>query len=326
MDSDRNAFLGPESVLPNFNTPHKLAVAACSVVVCRPDAPWAGLSSSARSVLAYVILHAPARAAYRAAHAVWAFKSSIASAVGLGERTVYRCLAELTAAGWVEVLDQDRRNVSGRFHSARVVLTDLALAALGLSSRSAVLAAGHKEVIPSTKVQQDQSLQRQPGGAGARGKPEHQGTDSGAVAPGAVPSDLAWLLSRGMSRAGVFSLMKLYSRAGKRLGLAVAAMQVHLSKLDARGLFAYLRSLVSKDLDFAAVLSVQQAEVAEKAAEQAARNVLDALRECRLLRRVSDGMLFSVASGFVSMPDGGVLPVNGRLADRVMAGDWEIVE
>ena len=168
----RNGSLEPASVLPNFKLPHKLAVAACAVVAgCQPDAPWAGFSASARSVLSYVILHAPARAAYRAARVVWAFKASIGAAVGLGERTVYRALDELAEAGWIDVLEQDRRNRSGRFHSARVVLTDLALKLLGLSKEgapSAKLAGGSKEVvIPSTKDQQDQPLQEQPAEGGA---------------------------------------------------------------------------------------------------------------------------------------------------------------
>jgi len=79
----RNGSMEPASVLPNFKLPHQLAVAACSVVAaCGPDAPWVGFSASARSVLSYVILHAPVRAAYRSLRAVWAFKASIGAAVG----------------------------------------------------------------------------------------------------------------------------------------------------------------------------------------------------------------------------------------------------
>ncbi len=325
----RNRSLELEAVLPNFKLPHKLAVAACSVVAaCRADAPWAGFSVAARSVLSYVILHAPARAAYRAARVVWAFKASIAAAVGLGERTVYRALDELAAAGWVEVLDQDRRNRSGRFHSARVVLTDLALSALGLlpsrrQAPSAKLADGFcKEVIPSSKDQQDQPLQGQPAGGGTP-------VDKSKAAPGALPPDVAWLGKLGLSKGQVFGLMGVYSAAGKRLGVAAEALRRHLDGKAARDAFAYLKAMASKDLDFGSVVEMQRQDAQALQAEQASRDLLDRLRQARRIRHVASGEVYAVELGGSSMrslASGAFLPVNGRLADRVLEGVWEIVE
>lgn len=317
------------SVLPNFKLPHNLAVAACAVVAgCQQDAPWAGFSISARSVLSYVILHAPARAAYRAARVVWAFKASIAAAVGLGERTVYRALDELALAGWVEVLEQDRRNRSGRFHSARVELTDLALRALGLSSeaRSAKLADRSKEVvIPSTKDQQDQPLQGQPAGGGAPvDKPKAASATSGAL-----PPDVAWLGKLGLSHGQVFGLMGIYSAAGKRLGVAAEALRRHLEGKHARDAFAYLRSMAARDLDFGRVVEMRRQDDAAAQAEQASRLMLERLRKAQRVRHVASGEVYAVELGGVSMrslSSGAALPVNGRLADRVLEGVWEIVE
>lgn len=318
------------SVLPNFKLPHKLAVAACAVVAgCQPDAPWAGFSASARSVLSYVILHAPARAAYRTARIVWAFKSSIASAVGLGERTVYRALDELAAAGWVEVLEQDRRNRSGRFHSARVVLTDLALRALGLSSeaRSAKLADGFcKEVNPSSKGKQDQLLQGQPAEGGAlvdKSKAEPKAKS------GALPPDVAWLGKLGLSHGQVFGLMGIYSAAGKRLGVAAEALRRHLAGKAARDAFAYLKAMASRDLDFGHVVEMRRQDDAALQAEQASRDLLARLRQARQIRNVASGEVYAVELAGAtarSLSSGAALPVNGRLADRVLEGAWEIVE
>ena len=332
----RSGSVEPEAVLPNFKLPHQLAVAACSVVAaCGPDVPWGGFSASARSVLCYVILHAPVRAAYRSLRAVWAFKASIGAAVGLGERTVYRALDELAAAGWVEVLEQDRRNRSGRFHSARVVLTDLALSALGLltprrQARSAKLADGSKGVvIPSTKDQQDQPLQEQPARGGApvdKSKADKPKATATPATPGALPPDVAWLGKLGMSNSQVFGLMKVYSAAGKRLGVASEALRRHLDGKAARDAFAYLKAMASKDLDFGGVVEMQRQDAQALQAEQASRDLLARLQGCRKLRRVSDGRVLSVSAGCVLMPDGGVLPLNGRLADRVLEGAWEIVE
>ena len=328
----RNGSLEPQAVLPNFKLPHKLAVAACAVVAgCQPDAPWAGFSVSARSVLSYVILHAPARAAYRAARVVWAFKASIGAAVGLGERTVYRALDELAAAGWVEVLDQDRRNRSGRFHSARVVLTDLALRALGLLSSgapSANLADGSKEVvIPSSKDQQDQPLQGQPAGGGT--PVDKSKADKPKAAPGALPPDVAWLGKLGLSRSQVFGLMKVYTTAGKRLGVAVEAFRRHLDGKAARDVFAYLKAMASKDLDFGHVVELQRQDDAALQAERVSRDLLDRLRQARRIRHVASGEVYAVELGGSSMrslASGAFLPVNGRLADRVLEGAWEVVE
>jgi DNA-binding transcriptional ArsR family regulator len=282
-------------------------------------------------VLCFVILHAPARAAYRSLRAVWAFKASIASAVGLGERTVYRALDELAAAGWVEVLEQDRRNRSGRFHSARVVLTDLALSALGLltprrQARSAKLAYGSKGVIPSTKDQQDQPFQEQPAGGGAPEDKSKADKPKATATPGALPPDVAWLCKLGMSNSQVFGLMKVYSSAGKRLGVAAEALRRHLDGKPPRDAFAYLKAMASKDLDFGRVVEMQRQDAQALQAEQASRDLLSRLQGCRKLRRVSDGRVLSVSAGCVLMPDGGVLPLNGRLADRVLEGAWEIVE
>lgn len=330
MDSAIEARNEP-SVLPNFKLPHKLAVAACAVVAgCQPDAPWAGFSASARSVLSYVILHAPARAAYRAARVVWAFKASIASAVGLGERTVYRALDELAAAGWVEVLEQDRRNRSGRFHSARVVLTDLALRILGLSSeaRSAKLADRSKEVvIPSTKVKQDQPLQGQPAGGGA--PVDKSKADKPKAKSGALPPDVAWLGKLGLSHGQVFGLMGIYSAAGKRLGVAAEALRRHLDGKHARDAFAYLKAMASRDLDFGHVVETRRQDDAALQAEQASRSMLERLRHAQRVRHVASGEVYVVelaGASMRSLSSGASLPLNGRLADRVIEGVWEIVE
>ena len=140
---------------------------------------------------------------------------------------------------------------------------------------------------------------------------------------------MAWLGKLGLSKGQVFGLMKVYSSAGKRLGVAVEALRRHLDGKAARDVFAYLKAMASRDLDFGRVVELQRQDDAAQQAELVSRALLDRLRQARRVRHVASGEVYVVELGGSSMrslSSGSFLPVNGRLADRVLDGGWEIVE
>jgi hypothetical protein len=140
---------------------------------------------------------------------------------------------------------------------------------------------------------------------------------------------VAWLGKLGLSHGQVFGLMGIYSAAGKRLGVAAEALRRHLDGKSARDAFAYLRSMASRDLDFGRVIEMRRQDDAALQAEQASRLMLERLRHAQRVRHVASDEVYVVelaGASMRSLSSGASLPVNGRLADRVIDGIWEIVE
>ena len=141
-----------------------------------------------------------------------------------------------------------------------------------------------------------------------------------------VPDDLRWLDGVGMPRPMIWRLMAAYTRKGARLGHALSALQPRLYGLPVERIYAYLWTMASRGIDFAALARVAEEDRRETQLAQKQQSREGAALE--QLRRpgarfeivgapgvwVSDGA-FATAAGAV-----GVLPINGRLAAAVREG------
>lgn len=88
-----------------------------------------GLPRGARDTLAELCRFVPQNLPFQS---VFAHKKTIAERLGLSERSLYRHLAVLEEQKLIEILDQDRKSRNGRFTVARIRLTRLAAALIGL--------------------------------------------------------------------------------------------------------------------------------------------------------------------------------------------------
>lgn len=177
----------------------------------------------------------------------------------MSERTLYRGLALLEKAGYI-VRRQLRKQIgrwrTGEFHLSVINLTDKALALLGLNAvihndRPASLADGYKEERSKEKRQ---SLKR------ATEKPAIE-TSAPRLPSSRVPKDLEILLAHGLRRTGIWKLMRLATQSGKRLSDIVAVIRHRLSAIYGDGsVYAYLHSLIRKDLDYAHAAKVLNEE------------------------------------------------------------------
>lgn len=185
-----------------------------------------GLPRCLRATFAEIARYVPQSAPFAT---VFAHKDKIAARVGASERTVFRHLAALKDAGLIETLQQERKSRNGRYSVARVKLTEQGAAILGLINSP-----------PSDKMADRQSLteptisKNQPPAASAT-----------------VPGDLACLSAKGVSRAGIFSLMGKATAKGKRLSDIVTATGEHLQALSGSRLYAYLAKLIAGPSCFA---------------------------------------------------------------------------
>jgi DNA-binding transcriptional ArsR family regulator len=88
-----------------------------------------GLPRGARDVLAELCRFVPQNLPFQT---IFAHKKTIADRMGMSERSLYRHLSTLESRQLIEVLEQDRKTRNGRFTVARIRLTRLAAALIGL--------------------------------------------------------------------------------------------------------------------------------------------------------------------------------------------------
>lgn len=74
-----------------------------------------------------------------------------------------------------------------------------------------------------------------------------------------IPRDLSWLVHQGNLRAtAVLRLMTLAKESGKYLSDVILVTRIHLEKLSGNALFAYVRTLLQQDKDFAYIAKEQR--------------------------------------------------------------------
>lgn len=248
-------------------------------------------------------------------------KATIAKHLNVSEATIYRGLTTLEAEGLIAREKQNRTRfkleVVGRIAFTQKLLTFLGVFptsdALGTYANtrdtredSPYKSNSYGETLASVRDvnggKPQSSLKRQP----ARG-------DFVRIADKAVPSDLAWLVQKNSLQVpALFLLMAEARKAGHRLSNVVSAAEHAITDLKGKSLFAYVRSLLVKPVDYAHVATAKAAERDQRLAMKrnaAARadQIRDLVQRYRGKRVVdAQGTVFEVdsASIVITQPDG----------------------
>ncbi len=248
-------------------------------------------------------------------------KTTIAKHLNVSETTIYRGLTTLEEEGLIAREKQNRTRFNLKV-IGRIAFTQKLLTLLGIPSKSAVLVTHRDgqavpEDIPYESIGYETTL------ASVRdvngGKP--QSSSKKQPAPGAfvridnkaVPSDLAWLVQKNSLQVpALFLLMAEARKAGHRLSNVVSAAEHAIKDLNGRSLFAYVKSLLVKPVDYAYVATTKAAEreqrqATERDAAARADQVRDLVERYRGKRVVdAQGTVFEVdsASIVITQPNG----------------------
>ncbi len=134
-----------------------------------------------------------------------------------------------------------------------------------------------------------------------------------------VPADLADLVqAKHLTLGGLFKLMSIAKRHGKRLSDVVAVVRPALA--NARNVYSYLLSLIKQDKDYSALVKQEQDATAEQHQHT---------QEKALVQRKAEewiGQCFEASEGdtsrFTRVTENGYLEVCDRATGRVTGSDW----
>ncbi|AEI83201.1 replication initiation protein RepA (plasmid) [Cupriavidus necator N-1] len=237
-------------------------------------------------------------------------KATIAQHLGISEATVYRALGALENAGLIERERQRRTRaqleVVGRIGFSAKLLRCIGIASPQFQSTVHVPARSDESrtsaclasVSGVNKTMQSSTK-------------KHPGSGSSLRIDGrAVPMDLAPLVrDQSLKMSALFLLMRLARTAGHRLSDVVSAAGNALGPLRGRELFAYLKSLLERPVDYGHVVRTRKLrEDDERAAEARAtqeRQQIAELVERYRGKRVSapDGSTYEVDSASIVITD-----------------------
>lgn len=192
--------------------------------------------------------------------AIFPYREALAHEASVSVQTIQRDLAELEAREYIIRQPQKHKSAAagpnaGRFWIAPILLTQKALVLIGLhevihSPPSPKMRDGIYIDIEHTKEIQSSSKNTILHG----NRSEKLRKQPAEIDPATrLPKDLTHLLDRGVSKSGIFLLMKLAGKHGKRLSDVVTyrAPRINALELQGRALFSYLRELTVADVDFA---------------------------------------------------------------------------
>nr|WP_315595536.1 helix-turn-helix domain-containing protein [uncultured Cupriavidus sp.] len=182
-------------------------------------------------------------------------KETLARHVGVSEATVYRALSTLEGQGLIEREKQLRTRIKLQ-NIGRIRFTSKLLAALGFMKLSTEAAGDDRAVVGDASKNASYVTY-------SEGRSERK-VSFKTINGKAVPADLAWLAEQNaLAVTAIFKLMKVARAAGKRLSDVVAVTKHGLQKLQGKELYAYLNSLLSKDVDFT-FIAKEQADMADQ--------------------------------------------------------------
>ncbi|WP_454740492.1 helix-turn-helix domain-containing protein [Cupriavidus necator] len=241
-------------------------------------------------------------------------KSTIAQHLAVSEATVYRALGALEDAGLIE-RERQQRTWAQLEVVGRIRFTAKLLQCIGIAGRqlgSAEPPTGHDESLSGSTCLAPVSGVNKPKQSSTKKHPG-QGVFV-QIDDRAVPLDLAPLVrDRGLKTSALFLLMRLAREAGHRLTDVVSASDHALRPLRGRELFAYLKSLLGKPIDYGHVVRTRKAQEDERHAAEA-RAAQDRQEVAQLVeryrgRRVSapDGRIYEVDSASIVITE-----ANGR--------------
>lgn len=268
-----------------------------------------GIPARARSVLAALARTVDAENPYGQ---IFARRTLLSERAMQSERTFYRSLSDLEAAGLIERPAQRRYVEAGLFGRAYLHLTERAAVLLGL-----------------VELTDDQTDEAEPE---AFTLPSDSVADGGIYKdlspnpfqkrqPGQVPADLQRLRPLGFRDFLIFKLMREAREKGKFLSHVVEATWEHLRQ--AKRPISYLRTLLRSSTDFSYQIRARAAELETE--QIAAAECAEAIQ---LVQRHA-GQMFVDASGerqFVIDADGKMLTVyNAREGvARRDVGEWQV--
>lgn len=248
-------------------------------------------------------------------------KATIAKHLNVSETTIYRGLTTLEEEGLIAREKQNRTRINLKV-IGRIAFTQKLLSLLGVASKSAAsitpsngLAAPEDIPYESTGCEIGLASVRDVNGGKPQSSSKKQPTRGAFVriANKAVPTDLAWLVQKNSLQVpALFLLMAEARKAGHRLSNVVSAAEHAIKHLNGRSLFAYVKSLLVKPVDYAYVATTKAAEheqrlATERDAAARADQVRDLVERYRGKRVVdSQGTVFEVdsASIVITQPDG----------------------
>ncbi|QBY56320.1 DNA-binding protein (plasmid) [Cupriavidus oxalaticus] len=242
-------------------------------------------------------------------------KSTIAQHLAISEATVYRALGALEDAGLIERERQQRTRAQLEV-VGRIGFTAKLLKCIGIGGRQLGSAAP-----PSTGTDASQAGATCLAPVSGVNKPKQSSSKKhpgqGAfvqIDDRAVPIDLAPLVrDQELKTSALFLLMRLARTAGHRLSDVVSASGHALEPLRGRELFAYLKSLLGRPIDYGHVARTRKIQEDERQAadDRAAQNQEEVARfiERYRGRRVSapDGRIYEVDSASIVITE-----ANGR--------------
>ena len=213
-------------------------------------------------------------------------KATIAEHLAISEATVYRALGTLERAGLIEREQQQRTRANLRV-VGRIAFTGRLLERIGMASRQ-LRATKHHEITPGESGVPSASLARMSGVNNPKqsSTKKHPGTGAFVrINNQAVPFDLAPLVQhQELKASGLFLLMRLARKGGHRLSDIVSVAGHALRPLRGRELFAYLKSLLERPIDFGHVARMQKAREEEERAATA-RAALEQQQIAQLVER-----------------------------------------
>lgn len=213
-------------------------------------------------------------------------KATIAKHLAISEATVYRALGTLERAGLIERERQQRTRANLQV-VGRIAFTERLLERIGMASRRLRATEDHEIAFRESGVP-SASLARMSGVNNPKqsSTKKHPGTGSFVrINNQAVPFDLVPLVQhQELKASGLFLLMRLARKGGHRLSDIVAVAGHALKPLRGRELFAYLKSLLEKSIDFGHVARMQKAQEEEERTATA-KAALEQLQISQLLER-----------------------------------------
>lgn len=235
-----------------------------------------GLSRSVKDTLAELCRYVSQKEPFST---IFAHKANIAKRIGASERTIFRHLQKLEEHALIEVLPQERKSRNGRFAVARIRLTGKAAALLGFSDAHIAPEAVNSPqtgLTSATDVRQNHGMtdliHSEPYDNMSAGhtltEPTCTKNQPTPQLRNGLPGELAWMTSNGLSKAGIFKLMKMAKTAGKLLSDIVLMTTQYIGHLTGGHLYCYLSKLIAGPTCFAVAaaatrrLSIQRQEAA----------------------------------------------------------------
>ena len=230
-----------------------------------------GLPRNVRATLGDIVRFVPQS---NPLESVFAHKKKIAERTGASERTVYRHLKSLETRGLIKIQNQERKSRSGRFSVARICLTKQAIELLGFTQidvQAPCSALPNSDVIhsqPSDTLSSRHTLTEP-----TISKNQPAKTKNG------LPIDLHWLTGQGVSKYGIFKLMRLAKANNKFLSDVVLVTRSYLEDKRGGALFGYLAKICQGKSDFSYAAKLERNRIEDDKAARILKEKASLFRE-----------------------------------------------